>query len=1033
MKTMRRLSAVAFMATFIISSCQQETFEGSPDSSNYYASVETFGTGTRAALGENRSVVWSSEDRIAIFEGKDVGQAYQVLDSYVGKSSGEFAEVEDLMTEGIGAAIDGTVAVYPFNEGLTVTSGDNGDYLIEGVTFPSEQKYVAGSFSDEAFPMVAVTSNKNLSFKNVGGVLKLSLTGSYSVSSITLTGNSGEPLSGPATVTLGSDGIPSVTMSDDASASVTLVCEPAVQLDPETATEFYISTFPTDFELGFKITILDENGKEHGLATHKRNSVERSSILAMPETTPDNIDDIELTADTFCSVDFIEGWTETRFGGDGTIIFVKKNAQGRMTNSLMFLPDKENILMPVFIRFDANEIPSYLSFMDTEIYIDGYTDSTIDFTLAVKDAVWSIKDVAFNELTPYSLKTKAWADNNAIRNVCAIGNLIVGVSGVAGGVVMISASGIGAAITVGTSVPVSVAGIALGVMNIKGGCDSITSSLETIFGPAEKDQSTYVIDALMGIGVEKLSDAIQDAPMNDFIKSILPPSVLKDPADLGKLGAISYWSGFIFSSIDEEWGQTYTGPANLAQIHKEVNVVTGRADNITNDSAELYGYVSPLATAPFGDRILTEIYIVLWKAGDENNKKHHSIFNSDGGIVSFKFINLEPDTEYCYQTIFEDIENKIYRFGEIKTFKTLGKPTCETGDASNITTMSAVVECIYSNVPDDGQCQVILSWDDGHKIVKAENREGTQSITLNGLEPNTTYSYCACIDYEGGPVNGESKEFTTKEDDVKLRNMLISLYNNTDGDNWYCNENWCTDSPLDTWWGISYQGEQIQIDLSNNNLSGRIYWNDRQCNTLFSMDVSDNPNLKSIVITDCDAITSLSVSDCSNLELINCYYTGLISLSVANCHNVYGINCFQNQLQSLIISNCSNLDHLDCDFNKLNSLNLSSCNRLRKISCYSNRLQSIAFLNKNSCPNLKELYIEGNPMNQVITPECMQLDVLACDWKYKYRRERVYDPEADEYKCKFYHITNPYGWWFEGEPESKYKKHYEGCNDSHVE
>ena len=63
------------------------------------------------------------------------------------------------------------------------------------------------------------------------------------------------------------------------------------------------------------------------MATHKDNSVKRSAILAMPETTPESLDDIELTADTFCSVDFIEGWTDTRFGGDGTIVFVKEDEQ----------------------------------------------------------------------------------------------------------------------------------------------------------------------------------------------------------------------------------------------------------------------------------------------------------------------------------------------------------------------------------------------------------------------------------------------------------------------------------------------------------------------------------------------------------------------------------------------------------------------------------------------------------------------------------------------------------------------------------
>ncbi len=282
---MKKLWMAASVAAISMTGCQEEQFEGRPDPDNYYAAVETFGTDTRTALGEGHSVVWSSEDRIAIFEGNGSGQAYQVLDAYAGKSSGEFAEVEGLVAEGTGASLEGTIAVYPFNEDLSVTSGDNGDYIIEGISFPSEQKYIAGSFSDEAFPMTAICEqgSKNLSFKNIGGVLKLSLTGSYSVSLITLTGNSGEPLSGSATVTLGPDGIPSVTMSDDASTSVSLVCDPAVQLDPETATDFYISIPPTDFEAGFSITVTDSEFHQTIKTTDKQNITERSSVLAMPE------------------------------------------------------------------------------------------------------------------------------------------------------------------------------------------------------------------------------------------------------------------------------------------------------------------------------------------------------------------------------------------------------------------------------------------------------------------------------------------------------------------------------------------------------------------------------------------------------------------------------------------------------------------------------------------------------------------------------------------------------------------------------
>ena len=284
MKAMKKLFAAVSVAVFALTGCQEEKAEGPDNPDNYYASVETFGTDTKTALGESRSVVWSSEDRIAVFEGGSEGQAYQILDSYIGKSSGEFSLVEGLTANGT-AAIDGTIAVYPFNENLSVTSSVNDGYEITGINFPAEQRYAAGSFSDEAFPMVALapSGSKNLSFKNVGGILKLSLTGSYSVSRITLAGNSGELLSGSATVTIGPDGIPSVKMSEGASASVVLICDPAVQLDTEKATDFYISIPATDFEAGFTVTVTDSEGRNTIKDTGKQNIVKRSGILAMPE------------------------------------------------------------------------------------------------------------------------------------------------------------------------------------------------------------------------------------------------------------------------------------------------------------------------------------------------------------------------------------------------------------------------------------------------------------------------------------------------------------------------------------------------------------------------------------------------------------------------------------------------------------------------------------------------------------------------------------------------------------------------------
>lgn len=363
MKTMKKLWMAASVAAISMTGCQEEQFEGRPDPDNYYASVETFGTDTRTALGEGRSVVWSSEDRIAIFEGNGAGQAYQVLDAYIGKSSGEFAEVEGLVAEGIGASLEGTIAVYPFNEDLTVTSGDNESYIIEGISFPSEQKYIAGSFSDEAFPMTAVCENcsRNLSFKNIGGVLKLSLTGSYSVSLITLTGNSGEPLSGSATVTLDPDGIPSVKMSDDASTSVTLICDPAVQLDPDTTTDFYISIPPTEFETGFTVAIADINDRVISKTTSKENEVKRSQVLSMPDYTPVTI--YENTRNS--------SWSHMIIDGNSNILISEKD-NNTVTYAIGYVWDEI-----VYFKFNDNGYPIYIQSDSFSIGFEYYEDQAI--------------------------------------------------------------------------------------------------------------------------------------------------------------------------------------------------------------------------------------------------------------------------------------------------------------------------------------------------------------------------------------------------------------------------------------------------------------------------------------------------------------------------------------------------------------------------------------------------------------------------------------------------------------------------------
>mgnify|MGYP003295174962 CR=1 FL=1 len=244
--------------------------------------------------------------QIAVFEGSSVGKAYQVVDAAVGSGKGEFALVEDLCTDATAEVPNNTIAIYPFSKSLTVEPASNGYFYINafninGVTFPSRQIYIPGSFCDKAFPMVAVTQKggRSLAFKNIGGVIKLSLTGTNAISEITLEGHNNEYLSGPVKFSLTP---PDDEFNKDASIymiskgtskSVTIVCDPAVQLDSEKATDFFFSIPPTEFKAGFTVTITDSDGNKSTKSTNKANNVRRSTILAMPEIDNDRDKEIQ--------------------------------------------------------------------------------------------------------------------------------------------------------------------------------------------------------------------------------------------------------------------------------------------------------------------------------------------------------------------------------------------------------------------------------------------------------------------------------------------------------------------------------------------------------------------------------------------------------------------------------------------------------------------------------------------------------------------------------------------------------------------
>ena len=290
---MKKLFTMLFMALLLSGACQQVEPLAEPQvvlGPDFTAVTEGFDAQTRTALADRNSVVWSSYDQVAVFQGKYAADKYVIKDNYVGSKDGEFSILENAngMSD---ASFNANVAVYPYSEDLICTpvkeDGSVTSYQITGVTIPSVQTYAADSFSDDSFLMAALTSSledRNLNFKNLCGALRLQLKGTATVKKIELKGSNGELLSGDATVTLYADGTtPSIAIAEDASDVVTLDCGEGVQLNEDFPTDFLLSIPPTSFIDGFTAIITDTHGGMTKLTTSASNNVSRSYIHTMPE------------------------------------------------------------------------------------------------------------------------------------------------------------------------------------------------------------------------------------------------------------------------------------------------------------------------------------------------------------------------------------------------------------------------------------------------------------------------------------------------------------------------------------------------------------------------------------------------------------------------------------------------------------------------------------------------------------------------------------------------------------------------------
>ena len=280
-----------FAASLCLAACQIEVVDpNQPNVSDDVLSAKIEQNEvTKTVLGESNNVLWSENDQIVAFMKSSYGHKYQIKPSFAGKTYADFSRVSSASGDDLSAGMewDHNVAYYPYSESIECVKSDD-NYALE-VVLPAEQTYEENSFGNGTWPMVAVSEDNNITFKNVCGGIKLQLKGTQIVKSITIQGKNNEKLAGPAIVTAytNSETKPAITMTgtDATSKSVTLNCGEGVQLNESTATEFIIALPPVLFSKGFMVTVTDSESQTYTVETDKANTVLRSSLLMMPAVT----------------------------------------------------------------------------------------------------------------------------------------------------------------------------------------------------------------------------------------------------------------------------------------------------------------------------------------------------------------------------------------------------------------------------------------------------------------------------------------------------------------------------------------------------------------------------------------------------------------------------------------------------------------------------------------------------------------------------------------------------------------------------
>ena len=264
----------------------------------------------------------------------------------------------------------------------------------------------------------------------------------------------------------------------------------------------------------------------------------------------------------------------------------------------------------------------------------------------------------------------------------------------------------------------------------------------------------------------------------------------------------------------------------------------------------------------------------------------------------------------------------------------------------------------------------VFSWTSGDRTVATVDARGLVAAVADG-----TVTITANVETSSGSAEITVREITVTGTD---RDILVTLYKAMDGPNWENAENWLTDAPLGTWYGVETdsQGRVTKLSLSSNGLTGPILPELGNLTSLRELTLPWN-SLTGSILPELGNLTRLS-----KLQLERNVLTGPIPPELGNLTSLRELILHANDLTGPIppgLGNLTRLEKLQLQGNVLTGPippGFGNLTRLQELNLHMNDFTGPIPPGLGNLVRLERLQLERNVLTGPIPPGLGNLTLL---------------------------------------------------------